>query len=106
MGDKFAVVEKMIQGIFLPRLLFGKSKNIPPIVGTLSTMPVKKYVMGLLSSVMSSNKRYISLKCSSTELIRSMVGRGAFSNADHLLDLREERRDGKKNQDDVNVTKL
>ena len=35
-----------------------------------------------------------------------MTGEGAFFNADRLLVLREERRDGQKNRDDVNGDKL
>ena len=35
-----------------------------------------------------------------------MMGRGALSNADHLMEIRVERRDGKKNQNEVNETKL
>ena len=40
------------------------------------------------------------------ELIRAMTGGGVFSNYDHLRTLVEERRDGKKDQDDANETKL
>ena len=39
-GDLFAGVEKMIRRTFLPRLFFGKTKNLSPVVGALSWMPV------------------------------------------------------------------
>ena len=35
-----------------------------------------------------------------------MMGVGAFSNTDHLLELREKRRDGRKNWDDAYNFKL
>ena len=35
-----------------------------------------------------------------------MIGEGAFSNANHILALSEERRDGQKIRDDVNSAKL
>ena len=81
-----------------------KLKNLSPIVGTLSTMLVKKSGLGLLNSVTSTNEKYLSSKRSRTELIQDVMGEGVFSNGNHLLALREERRDGKKNWDDVNGT--
>ena len=74
------------------------------MVGTLSTMLVKKSGLGLLNSVTSTNEKYLSSKRSRTELIQDVMGEGVFSNGNHLLALREERRDGKKNWDDVNGT--
>ena len=41
-GYVFAVVEKIIQEIFLPRLFFGKPKYLPSILGTLTTILVNK----------------------------------------------------------------
>ena len=35
-GDIFAGVEKKIQETFLPRLFFGKTKTLSPILGALS----------------------------------------------------------------------
>ena len=54
----FAGVEKIIRETFLPFLLLGKSKYIPPIVVTLSTMAVKKSRLALQYSVPSPNKKY------------------------------------------------
>ena len=59
-GDAFAGVGGMLWETLLPRLLFAKSKNISPIVGTLSRMMGKKYGLGLLNLVMSVNKKYLS----------------------------------------------
>ena len=61
-GDAFAGVDKMIQETFLPRLLFGKTKTLSPIVGALSTILVKKSGLGLLSPVTSAYKKYLSSK--------------------------------------------
>ena len=46
-GYAFAGVDKIFQEIFLPCLFFVKSKSLPPIVGILITMLVKKYGLGL-----------------------------------------------------------
>ena len=46
MGDAIAGVEKIIWETFLPRLLFRKTKTLSPVVGALSTMPVKKIRTG------------------------------------------------------------
>ena len=51
MGDAFAGVEKMIWEDFLPRLFFGKTKTLSPIVGAISTMPVKKSGLRLMNPV-------------------------------------------------------
>ena len=51
MGEAFAGVERMILKTFFPRLFFVKSKTLIPIVGTLSTMPVKKSSLRLLNPV-------------------------------------------------------
>ena len=54
----------------------------------------------------STNKNYISSKCEITEFILDVTGEGAFSNANHLLTIKEERRDGDKNRDGINNSKL
>ena len=69
-------------------------------------MPINKSGLGLLNFVTSKNKKYPSLKRVSTELIRYVTGEGAFSNGNHLLEIREERRDRQKKQDDANDYKL
>ena len=96
----------MIQGTFLPRLLFGNSKTLLTIVGTLSKIPVKKYGPGLLNQVTSTDEKDLSQKRARIELIQSATGEGAFSNADQLLALMEEMHDPQKNQEDVNDAKL
>ena len=106
MGYAFAGVEKMIWENVLPRIFFGKTKTLPPIVGALSTMLVKKDGLGLLSPVNSSLDKYLISPRGSTELIWAVMGGGELSNADHLRTLGEERRGGKKDQEAAYKTKL
>ena len=47
----------------------------------------------------SDQENYLSSTRGSEELVRAVTGGGAFSNADHLWTLREERRDRKKDRD-------
>ena len=56
-GDAFAGVEKMIQETFFPRLFFVNTKTFSPIVGTLSTMPIKVARLGLINPVMPSKEK-------------------------------------------------
>ena len=79
----------MIQETFLPCIFFGNTKTLSPIVGALSTMPVKKAGLGLLNPVTSEKEKYLSSQRGSAELIRAVTGGGAFSNADHLRTLGE-----------------
>ena len=95
-GYAFLGVEKIIRETFLPRLFFGKTKKLSPIVGTLITMTIKVAGPGLLNPVTSANETCLRYKRGSAELIRSMTGGGAFSNSDHLRTLGEERCDGQK----------
>ena len=53
-------------------------------------MPVKKYGLGLLNLVTSSQEKYLSSQRGITELVQAVTGGGAFSNADHLRTLSEE----------------
>ena len=69
-------------------------------------MPVKKYVMGLLNPVTSAKEKYLSSQRGSTEMVWTVTGGGAFSNADHLRTLSEERRDGNKDQDVTQESRL
>ena len=96
----------MIWGTFLARIFFGKTKTLSPIVGTLSTMPVKMAGLGLMNPVTSVKEKYLSSQWGSAELIRAVTGGGAFSNADHIRTLGEERCDGQKNWEVANKTKL
>ena len=91
----------MICETFLHRLSFGNTENISPVVGTLSTMMVNKSGLGLLNTVTSYQENYLSSTRGSAELVRAVTGEGAFSNADHLWNLSEERRDRKKDRDVV-----
>ena len=93
------------KNLFDPPFLW-KAKNLSPIVGTLSTILVKKASLGLLNFLTSINQKYRILKHSRTELIQDVTGEGVFSNGFHLLALREESLDGKKNWYDVNDAKL
>ena len=104
-GGAFAGGEKMIQENVLPRLFFGKTKTLSPIVGTLSTILIKVVGLGLLNPVTSVKEKYLSSQRGSAELIRAMTG-GGFSNAHHLYMLREERCDGQKDPEVANKTKL
>ena len=73
-GDAFAGVEKMIWELFLPRLFFGKTKNLLPIVGTISTMPIKMDGLGLLNPVTSAKEKCLSSQRGSVEIIRYVTG--------------------------------
>ena len=96
----------MIWGTFLPRLFFIKTKTLSPIVGALSTMTIKMDGLGILDPVTSAQENYLSSQRGSAELIRAVTGGGAFSDADHLRTLSEERRDGKKDREVANKNKL
>ena len=50
-GKVFVGVEKVLQETFLLRLFFGKLKILPPIVGTLSALRVKKSSLVLYNPV-------------------------------------------------------
>ena len=86
-GDMFAGVEKMLREKFLPRLFFGMTKALSPVVRALSNMPVRKSGLRLLNPVTSAQEKYLSSTRGSAELIRAMTGGGVFSNANHFLTL-------------------
>ena len=48
-------IREASSGIIFASSLLWKSKYLLPLVGTLSTMPVNKYVIGLQDPVTSSN---------------------------------------------------
>ena len=89
----------MIHKTFLPRLFFGKTKTLFPIVGDISTMSVRKSGLGFLNPVTSDQEKYLRSTRGSLELIWAVTGGGELSNADHLRILSEERHDGKESQD-------
>ena len=86
----------MIQETFLPRIFFGKTKTLSPIVGYLSAMPVNKAVLGILNPVTSSQEKSLRSQQGSMELVQDMTRGGELSNADHLRTLSEEQCDGEK----------
>ena len=53
----FAGVEKLLRETFLSCLFFRKSISLPPIVGTLSTILVKKAGLGLQNPVTSADEK-------------------------------------------------
>ena len=83
-----------------------RKKFLSPIVGSLSTTLVKKAILELLNPVTSAKDKCLSSQQSSAKLIWAVTEGGKFSNADHLLVLREERREGQKNRYDANDAKI
>ena len=75
-GDSFLGVEKMIHETLLPRIFFGTSKTLSAVVGDLSTIPDRKSGLGLLNTVTSAQKKYLSSTRGIVELIRSVAGGG------------------------------
>ena len=69
-------------------------------------MPIKMTILGLLNKLTLAKAKYLSSQQGSAELIRSVMGGGEFSNAEHLRTLGEERRDGQKYREVTNETKL
>ena len=67
--DLFVGAEKMIQETFLTHLFFGSTISLSPIIGALSAIPVKKYLLVLLNPVTSAKKKYLSSQRSNAELI-------------------------------------
>ena len=67
---------------------------------------VKKIGLGLLNPMRSEKENELSSQWESAEIIWAVTGVGAFSNADHLLALMEERRDRQENQDVANNATL
>ena len=97
-GELFAGVEKLIRETFLPRLFFGKTKTLSPVVRALSTMPVKKARLGILNPLISAQDKYLISTRGRTELKRAVTGGGELFNAGHLHTLSEEQCDRKKDR--------
>ena len=93
-------------GKVLPRLFFGKTKNLSPILGTLSMMPIKVARLALLNTVTPQKEKYLRSHKGSAELIMDVTGGGALLNSDHLWTILDEMRDVKKEREFVNETKL
>ena len=83
-----------------------KTENPPSIVVTLSTFAVKKAVMELHNPVASAAEKYTSSLRASYRLINIVTSEREISNADHLLAVKEDRWEGKKDRDDANEVKL
>ena len=90
----------------MPRLLFGKFKTLPSVVGALSTFLVKKYGLVLNNPVISARENFTSLLLASCEFICAVIGKWGFSTADHVRAVKGERCDGKKDRDITNDSKL
>ena len=91
---------------FLPCLFFRNTKSLSPIVGDLSTMTIEKYRLRIMNPVTPEKEKYLIFHQARTELIRDVTVGGGFSNASHLLALREERHERAKNRDEANNSKL
>ena len=94
----------MLQEIFFPFLFFGRSNPFPPVVGALSTLPVKKSGKGQQKPVTSSEDKYTSLLHASYGLIGAVRGKRGFPTDDHIQAVKEKHRD-EKNWDYVNDAK-
>ena len=88
----------------MPCLLFRKSKYLPPIIGTLSTITVEKSSLGLQFPVTSENEKYPSSLHAISKLIGAVTGASAFQPSTNFW------RSGKKfvipEKDDANGVKL
>ena len=73
MGHMFAGMEKLTQEILLTCIFYEKSKSLPSIVGTLSTMPVNKSGLFLQYLVTSANNKYHSLRRVISDLIGTVL---------------------------------
>ena len=73
-GYTFAGVDNLIRGTFFTHFFFEESKYLLPIVGTLSTISVKKCGIGLQEPVTPDNKKYLSLICVGSKLTGSVMG--------------------------------
>ena len=105
-GYTFAGGGNIISETFLHRLFFGESKYLPPIIGTLSTMPVKKSGLGLQYPVTPASEKYLSFLRTRSKLIGYVTGERSFSTDGHLMVFREERHDGPKIRDGSKGAKL
>ena len=80
-------LENFLWETFLPCLLFGKSKTLPPIVGALSKLPVKKSEMGLQSIMTSSKEKYTSLLRVRDNIIDAFKDKRLFSTTNHIKEV-------------------
>ena len=85
---------------------FRKSKTLPTVVGTLSTLLVNKDSLGVQNLVTIALDKYTSSLHAIYELIGALTGERVFSTSNHLRDVKEERQDRKKNRENANNVKL
>ena len=78
----------------------------PPIVETLSTMKVKKVVLGIQNLVTSARKKCEISQRMSVESVNAVIGKGEFSTTDHTRTVREELGEVQKARRDDKKTKL
>ena len=74
-GQAFAVVRKVLRETFLPCLFFEKLKTLPPAVGILIVLTVKKYGLVLQNLVTSAANKSMSLLCERYELVGVVTGK-------------------------------
>ena len=77
-GYAFERVDKTIWEFVLLHLFFQKTKTLSPIVGSLSTTPIKVAGIILLNPVTSEKKKYLIYHQGSAELIRYVTGEGHY----------------------------
>ena len=92
-GRAFMGMEKVLWETFLPHLLFGKYKTLPPILGALSMFPIDKSLMGLHNIVTSAQKKYSRSIHASGELIGAVTGKWVCSTSDHIQRVKWESHD-------------
>ena len=56
----FALLDQVIRETFLPRLFFGITESLSPIIGSLSVITVKISGLVLLNPVTSAKEKYLS----------------------------------------------
>ena len=89
------MTEKVSAGNLFVSSFIQKIKTLPPVLGALSTLRVKKYRLGLQNHLASSAEKYNSLLHARCELIGTANGKKAFSTANHIWAVKEDRRDSK-----------
>ena len=63
----------MIRETFLPRLFFGKTKNLSPVVGALSKMLVNKYGLRLMNTMTSAQEKCLIYTRESVERVHAVT---------------------------------
>ena len=87
---------KVMQETFLLLIFFGRSTNLPPVVGSLSMLSIKKSGLVLQNPVTIAEDKYNSLMCVSCNLISAVMVKRDFLTADHIWSVKGGWRGGKK----------